>query len=256
MRIILFFALTLALFFNSCTADKIPDAKGDLELIFKVKYNNNPLVLFENTATGQSNPSSIFFKKIEFFIADIKAQNSANSTTDLSDVGYISMENSLSTSTSETGTSFIIKDVPVGTYEQLNLGVGISDAVNNTVPGNYSSDSPLSIIGNYWESWTSYILCKLEGNITQSDSTITGFLYHAGVNGMYQPRSFTKNFSISSAQTTQLIIHINAEDFFFKSGREIDLINENQTHSGLPTSAAYALAKLSIENFANAFEIQ
>lgn len=250
----LFLLLSIIVGFGACTPEN-NNPKGKLEIIFKAKYNNQPLVLFQNIPTGKLNPDTIYFKKLEFFISDIKGV-SGGIAKDFTEVGYISMAGSLNTTAAESGTMFTINDVPAGTYSQLNLGVGLSDAVNSTSPGDYTSSSPLGSNGNYWVSWNSYILSKMEGDILQSNNSKTGFLYHAGVNGMHQLREFAKNFTIADGQTTQLVFHINAEDFFFKTGSEIDLIATNQTHSGEVGSAEYNLAKQSIQNLANALELQ
>jgi hypothetical protein len=231
------------------------EPKGNLEIIFKARYEMDPLILFQNNSTGQSDPTIIIFKKLDFFISNIKGTTNNGTPTDFTDVGYISMANSLGTISSEDGTIFSINNLPIGNYNQLQLGIGLSDATNSTNPGSYPSSSPLGLNSNYWASWDSYILCKIEGDIIQSNNTNSGFLYHAGVNGMSQNRVFNNNFMIEDGKTTQLVIHINANDIFFKIGAEIDLINDNQTHSGTLGSTEYNLAKTAIENLANSLTL-
>jgi hypothetical protein len=227
---------------------------GNLEINFKVRYNSNPLVLFEQTATGQSNPTSILFKKFDFFISDIKGIKDG-AAADFKDVGYISMSNSITQDAAEAGTSFTINNLPIGSYTSLDMGIGLSDATNSTTPGDYGSDSPLGLNGNYWAGWNSYILCKLEGDITQADGTKSGFLYHSGVNGMQQLLSFAKNFDIEVGQTTVITVYIEAKDIFFKTGSEIDMITDKSTHSGSVGSSDYNLAKKVIENLASSMSI-
>jgi hypothetical protein len=255
MRTIILLLLTITMWSSSCDTPPEEIITGNLEITFKVRYSSDPLVLFEETATRQSNPTGILFKKFDFFISDIKGLN-AGTATDFKDVGYISMANSLTPAASEAGTSFTMSNVPIGNYTSLDLGVGLSDAVNGTNLSDYGSDSPLGLGGNYWASWNSYILCKLEGDITQSDGTKSGFLYHSGVDGMQQLLSFTKDFDIEVGKTTAITIYIEAKDIFFKTGSEIDMITDKVTHSGAPGSVDYNLAKKVIENLANSMSIE
>ncbi len=255
MRTIILLLLAITMWSSSCdTSTTDENLTGNLEIIFKARYGSDPLVLFQQTASGQSNPTSILFKKLDFFISDIKGGN-AGTMVEFKDVGYISMANSITPAAAEAGTSFTINDLPLGNYTSLDMGIGLADAVNSTTPGDYESSSPLALGGNYWASWNSYILCKLEGDITQSNSTTSGFLYHSGVNGMHQLRSFAKTFDINAGQTTTITIYVDAKEVFFKTGSEIDLVIENQTHSGTAGSSEYNLAKKAIENLANSMSI-
>lgn len=257
MRTIILLLLSITMWSSSCETPPKKEDKitGNLAITFKARFGADPLILFQQTATGQSNPTNILFKKLDFFISDIKGVN-AGTKTDFADVGYISMVNSITQQAAEEGTTFTINDLPVGSYTALDLGIGLSDAINNTTPGDYNSDSPLGLNGNHWASWNSYILCKLEGDITQSNGTTSGFLYHSGVNGMHQLLSFAKNYDIEANQTTEITVYVDAKDIFFKTGREIDMVTDKQTHSGAVGSADYNLAKKVIENLAAAMTIQ
>ena len=211
--------------------------------------------MFQQTNTGQTDPPTILFKKLDFFISDIKGGN-AGTTTDFKDVGYISMANSITQTASEAGTTFTIDDLSTGSYTSLDMGIGLPDAINSTTPGDYETSSPLGLNGNHWDGWNSYILCKLEGDIWQSNGALSGFIYHAGVNGMHQLLSFAKNFDIETGKTTKITIYVDAKDFFFKTGREIDMITNTETHSGAAGSDKYNLAKKVIENLANSMTIE
>lgn len=256
MRTITLLLLALTMWSSSCETSPIEEnLTGTLEITFKARYGAAPLTLFEETATGQSNPTGILFKKLDFFISDIKGVHDGT-TSNFADVGYISMASSITQTAAEAGTTFTMNDLPVGNYTSLDLGIGLSDEVNSTTPGDYDTGSPLGLNGNHWASWNSYILCKLEGDITQSNGTKSGFLYHSGVSGMYQTRSFNKNFDIKVGATTKVTIYVDTKDIFFKTGSEIDMTTDKQTHSGAAGSPEYNLAKKVIENLANAMSIQ
>lgn len=256
MRITVLLLIAVSMWSSSCeTKTPTTETTGTLEIIFKTRYGTNPFVLYKKTSTGKTDPTDILIKKFEFFLADITGTHSEGSNK-FADVDYVSMASSISNAAAENGTTIKLNNVPIGNYSKLNFGVGLSDATNATTPGDYESSSPLALNANYWASWNSYILCKMEGDVTQASGSTSGFLYHSGVNGMYQPRSFNQNFDVTAGQTTQLVIHINVDQIFFKTGHEIDIINNNQTHSGSAGSAEYNLAKKAIENLANALVIQ
>jgi hypothetical protein len=250
----LFFLLFVGCSFFQCKPESNANT-GKLELIFKATYNDNPLVLYEKDSTNSNNPLSITFKKLDFFVSDIKIEAVSNDWKYIKDAGYITMANNLTPTAALQGFRFVIDEVPIGDYQGLELGIGLSDQVNGTLPGDYASSSPLGLNANYWASWESYILCKIEGDIEQSNGSTSGFLYHAGVNGMHQIKNFMPSFSISSNTSTSIVFEIKAEQLFFKNGTEIDLINDNQTHSGQTGSDAYNLAEKAIQNLSNSIYI-
>lgn len=254
MRSIFLLLIAITVGNSACKPTEPTTETGTLEIVFKSKYNNNTMPLYTSTATG-TTPSNILLKKLEFFLSDIKGTNSKGSTVDFSDVEYISMNSSLDAASAEIGTTITISNVELGNYTQLDFGVGLSDAVNNTTPDAYETSSPLALNGNYWASWNSYILCKIEGDAIDNGNT-SGFVYHSGVNGMHQLRSKTKSFDIQSGQTTQLVFHIDVEKIFFEQGATIDIVNENSTHSGAVGSTEYNLAQRIINNLANALSLQ
>jgi hypothetical protein len=73
---------------------------------------------------------------------------------------------------------------------------------------------------------------------------------------MYQTRSFTKTFEISSNNNSELVFKVNAKDIFYKSGSEIYIPNANVSHSGAVGTPAYDLARQTVINIANAISIQ
>lgn len=252
MRILSLFALALLLGFTACQEDE-PNPTGTIELVFIPKYNGNPMVLYENITTGDN--ATLYFQKLEFFLSEIQAKMGSETIT-LADVDYVDMNDLITTPLAEQGTTLTFNEVPVGNYDQLSFGIGVTDANNAKEPGDFPTTSPLGQDGNYWASWNSYIFCKIEGQYTPNGGTVGSFLYHGGVNGMYQPRSFNKSFDVTENGVTKIMIHLHGEDLFFKNGSAIDVANDNMTHSGAQGSDAYNLAKQVITNLADALHVQ
>lgn len=253
MRLVLLMAIALALSFTACRDNITQPTTGTVELVFMPKYKGTPMVFFKNINTD--NNSNLYFQKLEFFISELKAKQ-GNQVVNLADVKYVSMNDLITNELAEKGVTVTLSDIPVGSYEKLMFGVGVTDANNAKEPADFSSETALGRTGNYWASWNSYIFCKIEGQYTpQGSSSASSFLYHGGVDGMYQPLHFNKNFTVKGGETTKIMIHLHGEDLFFKTGATIDLVNDNTTHSGAQGSAAYNLAKQAITNLANALHI-
>lgn len=261
MRVFLFLsALFAAIAFIACDKnnDDPQDTEkktGTLELIFKGRYDGMPMPTYTSINTGIAAPTALTFKKLEFFLSEIKGKKEG-AMVDFAEVSYVTLNNLSDNSKAEEGYKITLTDIPVGSYNQLKYGVGLPDAVNSTQPGDYDSGSPLGMNANYWATWNSYILCKIEGDASFADGTNPGFLYHAGVNGMYQERVFDKEFTISDGATSTLTFHLHGKDLFFKAGQEIDIAAEPSTHSGAVGSAAYNLAEKVISNLAAALHVQ
>lgn len=257
MRLFLFLSSVFITFaFIACEKPDVDEDEktGTLELVFKGRYDGAPMPTYASINTGETDPTALTFKKLEFFISELQGKKDGE-MIDIADVSYVNL-NSLSDATkAEEGFKVTFTDIPVGTYNQLKYGVGVPDATNATSPGDYDSNSPLGINANYWATWQSYILCKIEGDATLADGSTQGFLYHAGVNGMYQERAFDKEFTISDGATSTVVFHIHGKDLFFKAGQEINIATDNSTHSGTDGSPAYLLAKQTITNLADALHV-
>lgn len=254
MRILSIFLLLAAISFTACEKETDENKTQTLEIAFKAEYNEQPLQMYQDQTITETGLTAIQFKRLEFFLSNIKLK-SASTTHELTDVAYVDLTNKTTLEGATEGIVMTYEDVPVGNYTSIEMGFGLPDAVNETTPGDYSSDSPLAVNGNYWASWSSYILSKIEGGATKSDSTSVAFLYHSGVNGMLNTKEFTHSIEVSADGVTRLTFIIKAEDLFFKAGSEIDILTNNSTHSGAAGSDEYNLAKLSLDNLANATEM-
>lgn len=227
---------------------------GKLELIIKPLYNGSPLVFYQDIPTGIQPDEYLYFQKLEFYLAELQVQQTQGLSINLKEVEFVELSNLVTTALSEQGVTLEYDSLPVGTYQQLSFGVGLTDALNAMEPGDFSTLSPLARTGNYWASWNSYILSKTEGTLKQPSGN-TNFVYHTGVNGMYQLRNFTTNFTIEADQTTQVILYLRGKDLFFKSGQAISIVDDNFTHSGAPGSREYQLASQVLINIADALYV-
>lgn len=255
----LILSLLCGVFFLACkkpTTTPTPTnaRSGVLEVVFKPLYQGVPMVFYQDIPTGIHPDEYLYLQKLEFYISELKIQQQQGLSINLEEVELVELSNLVTTALSEEGVKFSYDNIPVGDYTQLSFGVGLTDAMNAMDPGDFSTLSPLASVGNYWSSWNSYILSKTEGTLKQSHRN-TNFVYHTGVNGMYQPRQFATDFTIEADQTTQIVLYLRGKDLLFKAGQSISIVIDNFTHSGAPGSREYLLASQIIANIADALYI-
>ena len=257
MKILVFELLVLAFLFvfQACTPEK-ENNKGSIELKIIPKFDGHPYYSFNMFPSSLSTINGILFKKLEFFISNIQGINLQQETIPFETVSYLNFTNLLDSNASKDGISILIEEVDLDEYQSLNFSVGLPDYLNETQPGDYNTDSPLAMTANYWASWNSYILCKIEGDIKNSADSTIGFLYHAGVNGMLQTLSFPTNFEVQDGQATTIELIIDVDKIFFETLNNIDMINDKTTHSGAVGSDAYNLALHIMENLSNSLRLK
>ncbi len=247
--------LFIACSFFQCNPEPDPNT-GTLELIFKSSFNGSPLVLYQKDSTNVSDPTTITFKKLDFFVSDIKIQDSSNEWQYIKDAGYVSMANNLSLDAASEGYSMTINEVPIGDYEGLEIGIGLSDQVNATLPGDYSSSSPLGLNAKLFGLAGTVISCARLREISNNLMLVFRVFCTTQVLMVcIKSEIIPQVLVLGSNANTQIVFEIKAEELFFKTGSSIDLINDNQTHSGQSGSDAYNLALKAIQNLSNSIYI-
>ncbi|MCH2042921.1 MAG: hypothetical protein MK212_02180 [Saprospiraceae bacterium] len=254
----LFLTSILLTSFSSCK-DKTEDT-GSLKITFKAVYDTEPLVLYTQAYMDVANNSELTLQVLNFFISNLKIKDAEGNTTNLSTAEYIDFSNNHSqASTASLGESIVLTDINVGEYTSLDFGIGLDATTNATTPGDYSTSSPLSDVGNYWSAWDSYIFSRMEGRFQESCcSSPTSFLYHSGVGESYQARSFNKAISIAADTETELVIHLNVKKLIYPDNKsnQINITQNNVSHSGDVGTEEYQTALKSIINIADALYIE
>jgi hypothetical protein len=109
------------------------------------------------------------------------------------------------------GTSFTLKDVPMGDYKAIGFSIGLDSTTNHGNPNFYSTDHPLSPINNslHWDWSNGYIFTAIEGK-TKADNE--SFLFHlAGYKNKTDfelPINFTKSFKSLNADLDYNILEV------------------------------------------------
>lgn len=248
----LILSLLALLGFSQCKPNP-DDETGQLNLRFKAKDEASPLVLFRKYPTGTAG-DSVEYQLLNFFVADIQLLRNGQDPISIKDVGYFDFSNDLNETQANQGHSLSIDNIPVGEYTGIKIGFGLSPSLNATEPGDYTTASPLGDGGNYWTAWNSYIFSRLEGRFFRNgQSAPVSFLYHTGVDGAYQTRTYTfaQPLSITAGGTQALSFSLNVRNLLFGSQNPIDVAANPVSHSGAAGTAAYELARQTLINLAD-----
>lgn len=248
------FAAYLSLFLmvfalSSCGDDEVQT--GDLKLNFKLKYGDQPLVMFEpyNYPTGQK----MLFNRFSFYFADAQLKDGAG-YTNIEEISYHTLTNSHTGAASAAkGYDYVIKGIKAGNYTSLKFALGVPKVSNDKTPADFPNSHILSNQSEYWSGWKSYVFTKTEGQIDLDGdgSTETGFALHTGANDALRIIELPVNVSISEGKETTLNILIDIKKEF-GSDPVYDIETNPQIHS---LSQAPQVKQL-IDNLATAFSIQ
>jgi len=138
------------------------DCTSDFEMNYKLKYDGEPLVMFQEYTYPDGK--SLEFTRFSFFISDVNIKSDNNSEM-VKEVDYIDLTVSHSTlEKAENGYGYSInmEDKPI---QEVTFDIGLSPEQNATKPQDYTSDNVLSKSGEYWSGWESYVMVKIEGFI-------------------------------------------------------------------------------------------
>jgi hypothetical protein len=226
MKQLSFLTFAVLVLFSSCKDDK-----QDVKLNFKLTYDGEPLVMFEEYTypTGEK----MLFNRFSFYLSDL-AINHKDGQDQLMDVRYLNFTVQNSTlSGAEEGITLEFNDLDDKDYEQLFMSIGVNAANNALTPADFGLDNDLSKTSEYWPGWESYVFTKTEGQIDFGGPQMTGFSLHTGSDAAKV--DFLLDISeLESSNNNTVEISIDLMDYFGN-----DKIYDIQTYPSL-----HALAQL------------
>ncbi|NJK83201.1 MAG: hypothetical protein HC912_04675 [Saprospiraceae bacterium] len=201
-----------------------------MSLQFNLTYDGKPLAMFERFA--YPNGASVFIDRFNLFISEVNLVNATGKQA-LKDVAWLDFTNLQDENTAKTGVKVEIPKVALGTYNALQIGLGVSPALNATTPSNYSASHPLA--NNYWEQWNSYISMVIEGKAdltggTKHDLVLT---YHVGTDEAYSTILIEDNFVIKTGSNT-INLEIDLKKILTKAEQHLDIEQYPRDHSTRP----------------------
>lgn len=235
----------------SCNDDVDNDENTTtLVLNFNSLFENNALVLTD--IYPYTTDLDISINSARFFISNINLVKENGDKVEIKDIGVVDFAANHNTNGNKT-ESITIQDVPIGTYTNIEFGIGVDSVLNGAIPPDFDNDHPLAAASEYWDWRATYIFSKLEGRVIRSTGEQTFFVYHAGTNVLYKEATFQKNITLEKDAPFLLDFSLDAKSWFAENGDLIDIETNNSSHSG-PDDIW--LADLIMTNLINSIQIR
>ncbi len=241
MRIKIIGLLALMVAFSSCGDEE----SKEINLNFKLEYDGEPLVMFEEYE--YPGGGAFEFSRFSFYVSEVSLVSGSEST-EISDVDYLNLTASHSTTESaQEGYDYTISYSDVSDFESLSMNFGLTDAQNASQPEDHRSDSDLSLTGEYWSGWESYVYVKIEGRMDLDNDGVTdGVALHLGSDAA--KRAITIDGLDSNDEIT---FTIDAKKIFERDGNIYDIYANPRIHSLEQLDNALIL----MDNFMESIEV-
>lgn len=236
MKIIFnFFAFVMiSMTYMSCGDDASntdQNMDGSVEMALKVSYDGQPLVMSQDYVYPDGK--AMYFSRFSFYMSDLTLRTEDGvASSDGSNYLMVGQAHQTAEGAAE-GLKFNLNGVKSGDYVNLSFGLGVPAEENSMQPVDFPSDNDLSLSGEYWPGWESYIFCKVEGVIDFDDDGIpeTDFALHLGADEAFVNVEIDTNFSVSDNQTTELILPIELKNFFLDGDAIYDIEANPKLHN-------------------------
>lgn len=217
-------ALILIIGLSSCG-----EKEGSVNLNFTAVYDDAPLVLLQDYT--YTNGDVINFGTSNFFISNVFLSNDDGDQVQIMDLDMIDFgAQNLTAELAEEPISISINDVDPGDYSSITFSVGLDPETNQTRPSDYTPDSPLSLSGNYWVAWDSYIFAKFQGNLSNPDlGDNIGWLFHTGKDEVYRTFTFPIEKSIDE-NVVNIDVELDHREIFALDNGYMDIRSKPTNH--------------------------
>jgi hypothetical protein len=237
--------LSLVFIASSCKEDPPAPSSGTLKVQFNLFNGADAMEWDETISVATVNEYRMEFFK--FYLSNIYAVKTNGDKVMLKDVlianGAIS-----------DGMTFLF-ELPNGSYDKLEIGVGLDSLLNASDPVQFANEHALSAAQAMYWSWAAkYRFVRIDGRANENGS-IGGaddllLAYHPGADEFYRKIELVNPFTISGDQTSNFNIKLDVAAFFNGPGGVIDIPTEPQTHT---EPSDYHIAVKFTDNFVAAF---
>jgi len=211
---ILILALTIQF---SCEPNPTFEETADIELIFKGKFDSETLMI---NSEYEYDGYPMRFDQFNFYISNvvlIKEISGTPEETELKEIDFVELSfKPAEQEEAEGGFVVTAKNIPIGEYSAIRIGLGVPTDLNKTSPSDYGSTHPLKRDSHFWSAWESFIFSKCEARVdVDNDGGFTHKLsYHTGADEAYRTKFMAKDIEVVEGQTTQVTFEVDAKKIF------------------------------------------
>ncbi len=227
--------LIIGLIFSteSCRDDE--PKYGQFQLVFKMLYDGQPMpIQSDHIYTYPDSEMQFYLTKYSFYMSDLQVDDQEVDLLN-NDAKLISFTTDFATvESSEAGFKTDPITLQTGEYEGLNFLLGVKNNLNNLLPTDFSNASDLSLTGEFWAGWESYIFTKTEGKLKAPDSTSYNFPFALHTGGVDLAKKYVNSvlFTVSEGEITEIPVYIDLYHEFKnkESGKVYDILDQPRIH--------------------------
>ncbi|MEN0004979.1 MAG: MbnP family protein [Bacteroidota bacterium] len=246
MKNMLFLSSLFALItvFSACNesdpAPDIVDGVGTLQLNFRSTFNQNALVMYDETYDYEED-LDVRLQLFQFYITDVVMIGEDEQEYELSEVELVSFKEVYTSDDAADGINVTLSDLPSGKYTGIRFGIGVNPTLNATSPADYQIGHPLE--DNYWSAAAGYVFFKIEGNTDlNKDGTLDDKLtFHIGRDDYLRDKELSHSFVINGGAMSTINLEVDLYNILRNpdTGQFLDF-NETQTdHTTNPEVAKF-----------------
>jgi hypothetical protein len=228
------FFTTLVILLAGCNQDKEATGPSAVSLKFQGQFGEAPLLMYERAYPYESGMMTKF-QLFNFYISEVTLlpeNPGAGEGTEIMDVGIVSFKDIQNEAAADAGVQLMADDVPPGRYGGIRFGIGVSEKLNQTQPGDYTPGHPLT--DNYWSWAMGYVFFKIEGNADlDGDGQFEQKLsFHIGTNEFYRTKAFERPLEVKSGELLELTFNVDLQQVLAPNGDDfVDFHTITQDHT-------------------------
>ena len=228
---LLLFLTTILLTNISCDPEPVLEDVTDVELTFKGKFGDQTFLINDESLTY--NNMNIRYDQFNFYISNVvlvRETTSGQEETELLEIDFVDLSFTSSELTdAQIGYNINVKNVPVGEYDGIKIGLGVPADLNKNSWGDFGEGHPLRKVGHHWAAWESFIFSKTEASLDVDNDG--GFVhklsFHTGDDRAYRTKYIAKQIDLTKDEITNLTLEVDVKEMF----NSIDIIQNTGTHN-------------------------
>lgn len=241
-KVLIFFLPALLVLLAGCNQDEEAAGPAAVTLNFQGQYGNAPLLMYEQSYPYEAGLRTKF-QLFNFYISEVTLlpeKTGADEGTPIMDIGLVTFKDIQSEAAAASGVRLTADNVPPGRYGGIRFGIGVSEKLNKTQPGDYAPGHPLT--DHYWSWAKGYVFFKIEGNADldgdeQFEQKLT---FHIGTDEFYRTKNFERPLEVRSGEPMELTFNVDLQEVLAPTGDDyVDFRSITQDHTNDLDLAAF-----------------